>query len=408
MQSSRRNKLIGFLYLTPALLFVLVFTAYPFLQMSVGLTQQLVPHHASELRRTRQLRAGVCRPAVLGVARLHPQVHAADHADPDHRWLSDRALGLGQLAASPVHRTIVFIPVVIGLGVSSLLWYWLFSADFGFVNQILLDLGLISKPIIWLGRCGPLELRDHHVGRLEGHRLRDDPLRRRDPGHPDRDHRSRHGRRRQFPATGRPGDPPADPALGCPCTRRPGRWWSATWQPDRRAGRSRPRGAIRRSRRTARRRRKRPWRRPRRSSVRRTRGPSRGSRLGGEWAEHLPRLMVLGVDRDRGVGDLGAPTSNRPKPKRSSPGSKVPPDWLATISSVEPTSETRSSRLPEGFGNSPAAGAETGSSPVASGSSSPPQAPSSVALAAMARAAGRMRAARWSGRITTGHRREGG
>ena len=38
-------------------------------------------------------------------------------------------------------RTVVFIPVVIGLGVSSLLWYWLFSADFGFVNKILLDLG---------------------------------------------------------------------------------------------------------------------------------------------------------------------------------------------------------------------------------------------------------------------------
>jgi multiple sugar transport system permease protein len=45
----------------------------------------------------------------------------------------------------------VFIPVVIGLGVSSLLWYWLFSADFGFVNRILLDIGLIERPVIWLG-----------------------------------------------------------------------------------------------------------------------------------------------------------------------------------------------------------------------------------------------------------------
>ena len=34
---------------------------------------------------------------------------------------------------------------------SSLLWYWLFSADFGFVNRILLDIGIIAKPIIWLG-----------------------------------------------------------------------------------------------------------------------------------------------------------------------------------------------------------------------------------------------------------------
>ena len=48
-------------------------------------------------------------------------------------------------------RTVVFIPVVIGLGTSSLLWYWLFNPSFGLVNRGLLDLGLIAKPIVWLG-----------------------------------------------------------------------------------------------------------------------------------------------------------------------------------------------------------------------------------------------------------------
>ena len=32
-------------------------------------------------------------------------------------------------------RGVVFVPVVIGLGVSSLLWYWLFSYHFGLVNR---------------------------------------------------------------------------------------------------------------------------------------------------------------------------------------------------------------------------------------------------------------------------------
>jgi multiple sugar transport system permease protein len=32
-----------------------------------------------------------------------------------------------------------------------LLWYWLFSVEYGFVNRLLLDLGLISEPVIWLG-----------------------------------------------------------------------------------------------------------------------------------------------------------------------------------------------------------------------------------------------------------------
>ena len=48
-------------------------------------------------------------------------------------------------------RTMVFIPVVIGLGISSLLWYWLFSTDFGLINRALMDSGLISKPVLWLG-----------------------------------------------------------------------------------------------------------------------------------------------------------------------------------------------------------------------------------------------------------------
>ena len=50
-----------------------------------------------------------------------------------------------------VTRTVLFVPVVIGLGASSLLWYWLFSARYGLVNRVLQDLGLIDEPILWLG-----------------------------------------------------------------------------------------------------------------------------------------------------------------------------------------------------------------------------------------------------------------
>ena len=48
-----------------------------------------------------------------------------------------------------VFRTIYFIPVVIGLGTSSLLWVWLLNDRVGIVNGLLLDLGLIERPIIW-------------------------------------------------------------------------------------------------------------------------------------------------------------------------------------------------------------------------------------------------------------------
>lgn len=50
-----------------------------------------------------------------------------------------------------VTRAVVFTPVVIGLGASSLLWYWLFATDAGLINKLFLDLGLIAEPVIWLG-----------------------------------------------------------------------------------------------------------------------------------------------------------------------------------------------------------------------------------------------------------------
>ena len=50
------------------------------------------------------------------------------------------------------------MPVVIGLSVSSLLWYWLFDYDFGLVNRGLVDLGLIDRPIVWFGEDADLAL----------------------------------------------------------------------------------------------------------------------------------------------------------------------------------------------------------------------------------------------------------
>ena len=46
-------------------------------------------------------------------------------------------------------RTIVFLPVVIGLSSSSLLWFWLFDERVGLLNKLLVDLHIIHEPIVW-------------------------------------------------------------------------------------------------------------------------------------------------------------------------------------------------------------------------------------------------------------------
>jgi multiple sugar transport system permease protein len=151
MNRTRRRGLVGLAYLAPALLFVLAFTAYPLGQM---LWMSL--HNWSLLE----------PPRFVGLDNY-------ERAFGDRQFWVSAVFTLkytliitpilivgGYLLAlltsqnSPLRqltRTVIFVPVVIGLGVSSLLWYWLFSPDAGLLNRVLLDLGVISEPVLWLG-----------------------------------------------------------------------------------------------------------------------------------------------------------------------------------------------------------------------------------------------------------------
>jgi len=143
--------LVGLAYLAPALIFVLVFTGYPLGQMV-----WMSLHNWSLISPPRWVGLGNYKRAL------------ADH----QFWVSfvftlkytvlitpilivgGYLLALLTAANAPLRRftrTVVFIPVVIGLGVSSLLWYWLFSPTSGVINRVLLDLGVISQPVLWLG-----------------------------------------------------------------------------------------------------------------------------------------------------------------------------------------------------------------------------------------------------------------
>lgn len=57
-----------------------------------------------------------------------------------------------------VTRTVIFLPVVIGLASSSLLWYWLFDQQVGLFNKLLVDVGILSEPLIWFRKSGTGQL----------------------------------------------------------------------------------------------------------------------------------------------------------------------------------------------------------------------------------------------------------
>jgi multiple sugar transport system permease protein len=151
MYASRRNKLTGLLYLTPALIFVALFTAYPFLQMIwVSFTNWTLieaPRFIGLENFTRAIGDrqfwGSLTYTLKYTLLITPIL-----------MIGGYAIALLTAANTPLRRftrAIVFVPVVIGLGSSSLLWYWLFSPRYGLVNKVLQDLGLIVQPILWLG-----------------------------------------------------------------------------------------------------------------------------------------------------------------------------------------------------------------------------------------------------------------
>jgi multiple sugar transport system permease protein len=149
--SARSNRLTGLVYLAPALAFVGAFTAWPLLQMcwlSLNSWSLITPpkfvglNNFTKAYNDKQFWVSLV--FTLKYALLITPI----------LMVGGYALALLTARNTPIRRftrAVVFIPVVIGLGASSLLWYWLFSTDYGLVNRLLVDLGILAKPLLWLG-----------------------------------------------------------------------------------------------------------------------------------------------------------------------------------------------------------------------------------------------------------------
>lgn len=148
---SKTSSYVGLLYVAPALAFVLTFTVYPFAQMV-----WMSLHNWSLIAPKKYIGFGN-----FVKAWNDPQVWTSLEFTLKYTlFITPILMILGYLIAlltaenRPLRqftRSVVFAPVVIGLGASSLLWYWLFSYDFGLINRALMDLGLIARPVVWFG-----------------------------------------------------------------------------------------------------------------------------------------------------------------------------------------------------------------------------------------------------------------
>ena len=146
-----RSRALGLLYLAPALLFVAAFTAYPLIQMIwMSLHDWSLIEAKKWIGLANFVKAWNDRQVWISLGFTLKYT----------LYITPILMILGYLVAllvapnTPLRRFtrgIVFVPVVIGLSVSSLLWYWLFNYHFGLVNRALMDLGVIARPIVWFG-----------------------------------------------------------------------------------------------------------------------------------------------------------------------------------------------------------------------------------------------------------------
>jgi multiple sugar transport system permease protein len=143
------GQLQGWLFIGPALLFVALFVLVPLGQLVyTSLTDRSLLGGGRFIGFENYLR--IWRDASFWRALQFTVIYTA--------VLTPILMGLGFALAlltadnTPLKRltrTIVFLPVVIGISSSSLLWYWLLDEQVGLFDKLLVDLHVIREPIVW-------------------------------------------------------------------------------------------------------------------------------------------------------------------------------------------------------------------------------------------------------------------
>lgn len=151
MYGTKGARLLGLAYLAPAVLFVAIFTAYPLIQMVwMSFHNWSIIEPARWVGTANYVRAWTDNQFWVSLGfTLKYTIYITPIL-----MIAGYLIALLVTDNTPLRqftRGVVFVPVVIGLSVSSLLWYWLFSYRYGLVNSLLLDIGIVGKPIVWFG-----------------------------------------------------------------------------------------------------------------------------------------------------------------------------------------------------------------------------------------------------------------
>ncbi|MEO6300226.1 MAG: sugar ABC transporter permease [Paracoccaceae bacterium] len=156
--SRRRNKWVGLAYIAPALLFVAAFVLWPLCHLIwLSFTSQSLLGGGTFIGFDNYTRAFDDKSFWRAMA--FTLTYTA-YITPILLILN---LSLALLTArnTPLRRltrTVIFLPVVIGLASSSLLWYWLFDQQVGLFNKLLVDFGILDEPMVWFRKAASAQV----------------------------------------------------------------------------------------------------------------------------------------------------------------------------------------------------------------------------------------------------------
>ena len=145
----RRGRLVGLLYVAPALAFVAAFVLYPLAELfRMSLTS------ASLLGGERYVGLKNYARALDDETFRHALLFTLEYT----AWITPILIVGGFLLAllvlAPTRlakwtRTFVFLPVVIGIGSSSFLWFGLLDEQVGLFDRLLQDLSIVRQAVVW-------------------------------------------------------------------------------------------------------------------------------------------------------------------------------------------------------------------------------------------------------------------
>lgn len=146
-----RNKLFGLALLTPAALFFLVLIVYP-----LGYTAFLSLHRVHTLSLQKQFVGLQNYLQILGGSEFW-QSFVTTLIWTGGALLAQVILGVSvalllhqKLAFRSLARGLVLFPYIVPTVVAVLVWQWLLNDLYGYVDYLLVDWGIIDRPIAWL------------------------------------------------------------------------------------------------------------------------------------------------------------------------------------------------------------------------------------------------------------------